>query len=142
MGLVRRRVLATLVVAPLLLGVGACGTDDDDGASGDTAGGDEFCEARSEMGAALGDLVDPTDSTSIDESIDQVDDAYDDLREVAGDDLGDEVDALGDAIGSLDDAVTASDGESVADRLETLADSVSAVGSALEDLARAAARDC
>jgi hypothetical protein len=138
-----RRVLSALT-ALLVVTALAAGCGDDEGDSDDAAGesSDEFCQARTDMNNALGDLVDPADSADLDQSLDEVQESYDELQDAAGDDLQDEVDALGDAIGSLDDAATASEGESVGARLETLGNSVSDVGTALDDLVSAAARDC
>jgi hypothetical protein len=108
----------------------------------DTDTGDAFCDARNSMSNALGNLVDPSDSTSVGEAADEVGESLDDLADVTGDDLDDEMDRLGRAVASLDDAVTASDGQSTTERLDTLGDSVAEVGSALDAVVSAAARDC
>lgn len=152
-----RRVLSLLSVAVLVAGLAACGDDDENADAGDsgdtteettgstdgTSGSDDpFCQARDDLGAALGALADPTDDVDVEEAVDQIDTAFGELRDAAGDELGDEVDALEDAIGSLDDAVTDSEGDPVSERLETLGGSISDVGSALDDLASAAAQGC
>lgn len=142
-----RRLLAALGATTLLIAlVTGCGEDSDSDAGSDdgaaTTSGDEFCTARNDLGDALERMADPSDATSVEEGFDEASEAFDQLKDSLGDDLGDEVDALEDALGSLDDAVTDSDGASAGERLETLGDSLSAVGSALDDLVRAAARDC
>jgi len=142
-----RRLLSVLGATTLLVAlVAGCGDDSGtDTSSGDdtaTTSGDAFCTARDDLGDALAAMVDPSDSTSVTEAYDQAVAAFDQLTDAAGDDLSDEVDALDAAVGSLDDAVTDSEGESAGARLETLGDSVSAVGTALDDLVSAAARDC
>jgi hypothetical protein len=124
----RNRAAVALVAALALGGLTACGDDE-------PSAQETYCAAGDELRTSLDELVSldliADGKNALDEAVDGVTTAADDLRESASDAASEEVDALEAALQSMSDAIT-----DLGDELSV--DNTTAIGTAIGEVATAA----
>lgn len=143
--LVRHAALAGFAAASVL-GLAACG---DDGDGGDEGAAEEpgICEARADLDtsfAALGDIDIVNDGTdALREAVDAIAADVEALREAAGDEAADEVDAVEESYDAVVAAVgDLGEGGSIATGASAVGTALADFGTALGDLAVALTQEC
>jgi hypothetical protein len=136
--------LAVLLAVMLLLAAGACSDDDDTAADPGYDACADWARLRDSV-AALGDVDVVAEGTNaLEVALDDVIDAVDQLRDSAGETIGDEVDALGSAVDDLRTEIAdlpSNEGEAGAG-LSAVGDAAEEVTTAADDLGEAIESGC
>lgn len=138
--------LAILTIA-LASMFAACNDDDDDDTSGDdTSATPSVCDQKDAVESAVADLADIdvlTEGTdALNENVAAVRTEVDSLKEIASQDVEEEVDALDTAVTDAEDILSGLDDATLNEKIDGVQEALTGVATASADLADALSNEC